>query len=179
MPNVTCTDWRIRKQDAAHLHDLPARTVPGDRPGPDRRGAVSSHATGFETSDAALRRHKEHLPGKLAKAHKAREVARADDLLGQVRELTEEAQGILRRVKTKDPRTALVAIREVRGNLELLAKLLGELQDQAAVTVNVLATPEWMAIQTTIVRALEPYPDARAAVAVALASITNGGSGNA
>ena len=117
----------------------------------------------FGASPPAVLRHREHIPGRLAKAHAAKEVAQADSLLDQVRDLTEEARGILRRVKAKDPKTALGAIREIRGTLELLARLLGEIQDQA-VTVNVLATPEGAAVQAKIVRALAPYPDARAAV---------------
>ncbi|HKX17058.1 MAG TPA: hypothetical protein VJT33_03490 [bacterium] len=134
----------------------------------------------YGTSLGALHRHKAHVPATIAKAHEAREVARADNLLDQVRELTDEAREILRRVRAKDPRTALGAIREIRGNMDLLARLLGELHDQAAVTVNVLATPEWTAVQTRIARALAPYPEARAAVADALAGapgdvvITNG-----
>lgn len=131
--------------------------------------AFRNIAKRFDSSWQAIRRHKQHIPGRLAKAHEAKEVARADNLLDQVRELTDEARGILRRVKTKDPRTALGAIREIRGNMDLLARLLGELHDQAAVTVNVLATPEWTAVQTKIARALLPYPEARAAVADALA----------
>lgn len=126
-------------------------------------------AAHYGTNTGALQRHKRHLPNGLTKAREAKEVAHADNLLDQVRELTDEARGILRRVKTKDPRTALGAIREIRGNMDLLARLLGELHDQAAVTVNVLATPEWTAVQTTIVRALAPYPEARVAVANALA----------
>ena len=96
--------------------------------------------------------------------------ATADDLLAQVRSLQGRALAILDRAeKAGDLRTALGAIREARGNLELLAKLLGELND--APQVNILVNPEWVSVRGVLLGALGPYPDARAAVAGALASL--------
>ncbi len=46
------------------------------------------------------------------------------------------------------------------------ARLLGELQD--GTTVNLLVLPAWQELRTTILMALVPYPEARAAVAMAL-----------
>ena len=63
-------------------------------------------------------------------------------------------------------RTALSAIREARGNLELLAKLLGELDDRP--TVNVLISPEWLELRTVIVGALEPSAGLRQSELLAL-----------
>ena len=71
-----------------------------------------------------------------------------------------------------DIRTALAGIREARGCLELLAKLLGELRDGAA--VNVAVSPGWVAVRSAILDALAPYPDARLAVAVRLETIADG-----
>jgi len=51
-------------------------------------------------------------------------VARADDLLEQVRDLQAHALGILERAeKTGDLRTVLAAISPTRGNFELLGKV--------------------------------------------------------
>jgi hypothetical protein len=101
--------------------------------------------------ERAIRRHRtNHLPEKLAKAHEAEEVARADSLLEQVRDLQERALDILDQAEEAgELRTALGAIREARGNLELLAKLLGELSDQPQ--VNVLVSPEWLELRAVIV----------------------------
>jgi ABC-type phosphate transport system auxiliary subunit len=89
----------------------------------------------FGTSVAALHRHKkEHLPGKLAKAHEAREVAQADSLRDQVRHLADEAQEILENVKAAQPGTAVQAVRAALHALELQAKILGEIR---AAQVNV------------------------------------------
>ena len=76
-------------------------------------------------------RHKDHLNGTLVKAKEAEDVAHADDLLEQVRDLQGKALSVLSKAeKAKDWRAATGAIREARGCLELLAKLLGELNDQ-------------------------------------------------
>jgi len=67
-----------------------------------------------------------------------------------------------------------------RGCLELLAKLLGELNDT---TVSLLVSPEWQAIQQALATVLTPYPEVARQVALALrrasgdgaaAALTNG-----
>ncbi len=122
----------------------------------------------FGTSTTALHRHKsEHLPVTLSKAREAEEVAYAGDLLEEVRSLQKRALGILDKAEASgELRIALSAIREVRGNLELLAKLLGELDDRPV--VNILVSQEWLQLRTVLVSALEPYPDAHEDVLKAL-----------
>jgi len=123
----------------------------------------------FSLSTTALSRHSQaHLPATLAKAQQAADVARGDTLLDQARDLQAKALGILKKAEdANDLRLALVAIREARGTLELLARLQGELQD--ATTVNVLvASPEWLSLRGAILQAVEPYPAARAALVEAL-----------
>jgi hypothetical protein len=131
----------------------------------------------FGVSESAVRRHKaNHLPAKLVMAQTAEEVAQADDLLQQVRDLQGRALAILGKAEVAgDLRTALGAIREVRGNLELLAKLLGELDERTVVNLDV--SPEWLELRAVIVVALEPYSDARGAVLRALDGVGNGGGG--
>jgi hypothetical protein len=133
-----------------------------------------SVASLYDVSEAAIRRHKaNHLPAKLLMAEKAAEVVQADNLLEQLRDLQQSTLNILAEAEqAKQYRTALGAIREARGNLELLAKLLGELDDGP--TVNVLISPEWLELRAVIVGALEPYSDARGAVLRALEGTSNG-----
>ncbi len=132
-----------------------------------------SLASLFGVSEAAVRRHKaKHLPAKLVMAEKAAEVAEAGDLLEQVRDLQSRAYGILDKAEgAGDLRAALGAIREARGNLALLAKLLGELDERPVVNLNL--SSEWLELRAVIVGALEPHPEARGAVLGAI-----GGSGN-
>ena len=121
----------------------------------------------FGLSKDAIRRHRDHIPSQLARAVEAEEAARADDLLGQVQELRDRALRILERAeRSQDLQTALRAIREARQCVELLAKLAGELSE--APQVNILLSPQWAEIRRTILVALEPFPEARAAVAEVL-----------
>jgi hypothetical protein len=130
-----------------------------------------SLASLYDVSEAAVRRHKaKHLPAKLVMAQAAEEVAQADTLLEQVGDLQERALAILDKAEEAgELRTALGAIREARGNLELLAKLLGEL-DERPVT-NILVSAEWVSVRTAMMEALDPYPQARVAVAGRLSEL--------
>jgi hypothetical protein len=77
-------------------------------------------------------------------------------------------------VKHADPRELhLKAAGRLRDQLELLAKLVGELRD--APTVNILVSPEWAAVRATLLAALAPYPEARLAAAAALRSVDGSG----
>lgn len=127
--------------------------------------ALSALSAKYRVSEDAIGRLKaNHLPTKLVMAEKAVEVAQADSLLAQVRDLQTRAYVILDKAEgTGDLRTDLGAIREARGNLELLAKLLGELDERPQ--VNVLVSAEWVAVRSQMMEALTPYPEARVAIA--------------
>lgn len=118
----------------------------------------------------SVQRHRAaHLPATLARAQAAAEVARADGLLDQVVELQRRTVAILDAAENADPPDlglALRAIREARGNLELIAKLAGDLDERAQVAI--ILSPEWVEVRSLIVQALSPYPEARAAVSAAL-----------
>jgi hypothetical protein len=133
-----------------------------------------SVASLYDVSEASVRRHKaNHLPAKLVMAEKAAEVAQADNLLEQVRDLQQSTRDILAEAEqSKQYRTALSAIREARSNLELLAKLLGELDERPVLNLHV--SPEWLELRAVIVGALEPYSDARGAVLMAIEGAGNG-----
>ena len=133
-----------------------------------------SVASLYDVSEAAVRRHKSnHLPAKLVMAEKASEVAEAHNLLDQVQDLQQSTLDILAEAEqSKQYRTALSAIREARGNLELLAKLLGELDERPV--VNLQISPEWLELRAVIVGALEPYSEARGAVLQAIEESGNG-----
>jgi len=133
-----------------------------------------SVASLYDVSEAAVRRHKSnHLPARLVMAAQAEEVAEADNLLGQVRDLQQSTLDILAEAEqSKQYRTALSAIREARSNLELLAKLLGELDERPA--LNLQISPEWLELRAVIIGALEPYSEARGAVLRAIEGAGNG-----
>jgi hypothetical protein len=113
-------------------------------------------AARFGTSASALVRHRrEHLLSGLVKAREAEVAARADSLLGDVRNaegradrLYSAAEGILNRaLGSSDLKTALVAIRtatavmgEARQYLELKGELSGELSTPGQVHVDLQRT---------------------------------------
>ena len=129
---------------------------------------IRAIARRFGLSKDSIRRHAQnHLPAKLAKATEAQEVAEANALLTQVQLLRDRALAILDKAeRAQDLRVALQAIREARGCVELLAKLVGELSESPQ--VNVLLSPQWVELRKTILLALEPYPEARAHIAEVL-----------
>ena len=133
-----------------------------------------SVAKRFSLSESAVYRHKtEHLPAHLLKAREVEEVAQADDLLEQVRNLQTHAFDILERAeKAGDFRTALAAISQAWGNLELLGKLASELDERPV--VNLIVSSEWLDLRAVIVGALEPHPAAHRRVLRALESVGNG-----
>ncbi len=130
----------------------------------------------FRLSATTLHRHAQnHLPATLARARDAQEVAHGDDLLAQVEELKDRAMGVLARAEAaEDLRAAVSAIKEARGCVELLAKMMGELRDGQ--TVNILVSPEWGRARGVILAALADHPDARVSVALALEEIHDAGA---
>lgn len=88
------------------------------------RTIVKQHGT----SPAALSRHKGHLSTALVKSAEARQAASATSLFERVEQVIGDCRAIAERAnKAKSWASAVAALREVRGCLELLGKLSGEL----------------------------------------------------
>jgi len=152
-----CTVCQHRERDAIN------RELAGNT-------AIPALAAKYRVSEDALLRHKaNHLPAALAKAEAAREVSRADDLLAEVNKLKAKAIGLLLKAEVAgDYRTALAGIREARSCLELLLEVEGEIN--RAPQVNVVISPEWLALRRVIVHALAMHPEAQRAVVMALSA---------
>lgn len=147
----------------------------------------------FEVSLAALWRHQtRHLPATLARgfaagaaplksetdsqakriaehavAVEARQERHAIDTVQQLRAINAACLEVLREARTSGKSMMLLqAVDRIARQIELQAKLLGQIQDGA--TVNVAVLPEWHGIRQVVLQALGPYPDARLAVAEAL-----------
>jgi hypothetical protein len=96
----------------------------------------------YGTSATALHRHKQHLSSHLAKAREAAQVVDAGTLLDQVKSLLSQAQRITEQAQqSKKLTVALQGIREVRGVLELLGKLSGELQTGTRIGIGINGRP--------------------------------------
>jgi len=132
----------------------------------------------------AVKRHKEHLTGKLVKAVARREERHGESLLEKVDALALRTQALLAEVfpETKqdghrvNPRDVAAVVREVRETLRLTAQLTGQLKGDGttvSVGIAVLGSPEWKRVAATITDALRDEPQARAKVADALAHLAN------
>jgi hypothetical protein len=125
----------------------------------------------FSVSRSALDRHRaEHLSPAVQKARQATEAEHALDITKQLRAINGVSLSILDEARrSNNPVVALKAIDRVQRQIELQAKLLGELDERPQ--VNVLLAPEWVSIRGTVLTALAPYPEARAAVAQQLLAL--------
>lgn len=119
--------------------------------------------------DAVNRHSKSHLSTALVKLKAEREVAGVRTALDRLESLYERTERLLDQAETDGVKgLQLQAIRELRSCLETIAKITGELDEKPTVTVNLAGSPEWAQLQTLILLALQPYPDARLAVADAI-----------
>src|SRR5215217_3752476 len=121
----------------------------------------------YDLSKDAVRRHREHIPELLVKASQAMEVAEADSLLDRIEDLHGRTEAILVELKGTDLHGAkLAAIREMRRNLELIGEVTKELDRTP--TLNLHLNPQYIAVRTAIVQAVDPYPEAREAISRAM-----------
>lgn len=129
----------------------------------------------FGPSPAAVHRHAvAHIPEVLSKARDVRERVTGDGLLDRLEDLTTETREILSAARESQAHeVALKAINRLERQLELQARLLGELRDGA--TVNLVLSPEWTRVRTALLGALRPFPEAARAVAGALGGLDAGG----
>jgi hypothetical protein len=71
--------------------------------------------------------------------------------------------------KSGDLRTALTGVRTALACLELLAEMSAQIDRRPS--LNLLVAPEWLAVRSTLIDALRPYPEARAAVSARLLAL--------
>lgn len=132
--------------------------------------SLSSIWEAYGITEDSLARHRDnHLSATLVQAYEAREIARGEDLLTQMKDL----QAItLRTLKAAEEageyKTVLSAVREARNNLAYLSQLAAQLERTQAPSDSGESSPQWIEMRSMILKALEAYPDARLAVVEAL-----------
>jgi hypothetical protein len=132
----------------------------------------------YGLSLAALVRHRDdHLPVHLRRAAEAQGLADALDLVNQIRAMNGASIQVLEQARAAgDGELALKAIDRVVRQLELVAKAGGQIDERPQVNLYVL--PEFVAVQTAIVEALGPYPEAQQAVVARLLVLDGAGGHN-
>jgi len=121
------------------------------------------------SSDALLRHRANHFPAVVAKAQEVEDVRQALDIVAQLREINGAALTVLGEARRSgDGGLALKAIDRIQRQIELQAKLLGELDERPQ--INLMVSPEWLAVRLVIVQALMDHPAAQHAVLSALSA---------
>lgn len=128
----------------------------------------------WSVSKSALYRHRQdHLPGHLVKAHDEESVGQAIDVVRQLKAINAACLEILQKSRTDGKHSiSLGAVDRIHRQIELQARLIGELQDGGGPTVNVLVAPEWHQVRVHVLQALSPFPEARAVVGKVLNEVT-------
>jgi hypothetical protein len=118
----------------------------------------------FRIAKSALHRHRnDHLPRTLIKAKEAEEVLNASSLIKRLQGYQAKVDRILSLAqKEGDLRVACTAIGQARGIIELIGKLIGEVNEKPQ--INISLSPEWVRFRTVLLAALEPHPQALADV---------------
>ncbi|MBP7865714.1 MAG: hypothetical protein KA419_07160 [Acidobacteria bacterium] len=150
-PCTICTHPNRAEIEAAILANKPVLRIVADCGG----------------TEGSIRRHRDDcMKEAVTAAREAQEEERITagmTTLEQCRALQEATLGILNDARESDPVLALRAIDSARKNLELLSKLLGDIDESPR--VNIIVMPEWVTLRERILCALEPFPEARAALA--------------
>lgn len=108
----------------------------------------------------SLSRHKAaHLAPALVATVREREQAGPRSVLDRIEQLLERVERVLDRAEADGQAKLLLdASRELRGLLELLAKITGELRDAPQVAVVLTQEPAWQAFTARLVAVLDDYP---------------------
>lgn len=139
-------------------------------------GSLRDIAGRFGVAKSSLERHRmDHLPQAIVKAAEQQDIRHAIDIIKQLQIINGVSLNILIDARnTGNPVLALKAIDRVQRQIELQAKLLGDLDDRPQINqVNLLLAPEWLMLRTVLMEALSPYPEAKIAVAHSLARLVS------
>jgi len=131
-----------------------------------------SIAKQYEVDHNAVQRHREHIPRLLVKAAEAEEIAQAEDLVHEIKTMVTRVRAFIDKTEAADDGPEFRAhAAEWRKQVELLAKIAGELQQEGTTNNYVFISP---VVTDTIVAALAPYPEAGYAVSDALKELEAG-----
>jgi hypothetical protein len=109
----------------------------------------------------SLRAHKaNHISPALVALRTERITNGVRKVADRVEDLVADTASILGSARrSRNAFQGLKAIREQRANYELLAKITGELDERAQVTVNLKTTQEWIELRAVIFEVIHPYPE--------------------
>jgi hypothetical protein len=165
VPRVTLIARRCHVCRGRHEHDVNLALLSGE--------PVRSIGQRYGYSKSSLLRHFHScIPQSLVMARQSEKIGEAEFVAAELCKMVRDAKHIMALAeKAGDARTSLMAIRELRGLYEVLSRPAA--QSNPAAQVNILVAPELLALREEILRAIEPFPEARAAVSQALMAAAN------
>jgi hypothetical protein len=142
-----------------------------------RRVPYRDISTRFDVSTSALSSHlNNHLASYVQQALNEYGTSKGVKVLDKLTSTLDRLDGFLDEAESKqDAREFVTVAAELRKELELLAKLQGELAQEG--TVNIPLHPEYVQVRTAIVQAVDPYPQAKEAISQVMLEIEGGGNG--
>ncbi|RBY94082.1 hypothetical protein DQ244_01595 [Blastococcus sp. TBT05-19] len=131
--------------------------------GQSMRSIASRHGV----SKDAIGRHRAHISPALARLVAEREEAGPASALQRLESLYGKASAVLDAAQSEGKaQLSLSAIRELRGLVETLAKITGELDERPTTNVvNLQSSGEWHQLRTVVLEELAPYPEVQQRVA--------------
>ena len=123
----------------------------------------------FGISATSLVRHKKtHISDTIAKAKDVADRLQGDSLLDRIKNINRETLEILKAARDgNDHDIALKAIARIEKQIELQARLIGEIQEGQVINISVM--PQWLQIRAVILKALDKeHPEVKVRIAGAL-----------
>jgi hypothetical protein len=131
----------------------------------------------YGTSKAALSRHlNDHILPHVSRIRASEDQDRAARMVKRIDTLTRETREVLEMSKTGEDRDldrVLKAVTRLERQLELEAKIEKVISDSPSITI--LNSPQWHILIEESYIALEPFPEAREALARTLLELENSG----
>jgi hypothetical protein len=139
-----------------------------------RRVSYRNISKRFGVSETALSRHlNDHLAEYVQRALATYGEEKGIRVLDKLSGIVQRLEAFLDKAEADEDGLGFRATAaELRKQLELTAKLQGELQQEG--TTNITLNPEYLELRSAILVALEPHPDAAEAVSRAMLELENG-----
>jgi hypothetical protein len=136
-------------------------------------GSYRDIAGQFGTSKSTLERHHKggHIPEAMTKAQGAKEEARADKLLDDLKSVRSKTEALLKKAEDAGEIKAWPAfLRELREQIRLWAELEGKIKGQQInVSIDIYNSPQWLEVGRALAEILEPEsPELRQKIAARL-----------
>jgi hypothetical protein len=154
--------WWAMRHNGEKSDDTLSLAQIAEKYGIDRQ-AIRRHMRRNITHDRAAELTKEIAQQKAVAIGIANGNAGADDvdIMGGMERVVREIDAILERSKEAgDDKLALASLREMRGTLVDVARLLGKLQNHTTLHVEIGDSPEWQRLKAILIDVFREHPAA-------------------